>query len=120
MTPIMLQHAAPGLLYAYGPPTSNPTPGASHHAGVCRTLLTHIHISVMVICCRSRPRRANPLPQVLPIMLECARSDHADLRQCAVYGLGVMAARAPADAFRPHAAQIAELLAAIIQHPDAK
>ena len=58
--------------------------------------------------------------QVLPMLIEATRSDHADLRQCAVYGLGVMAAKAPTDAFRPHAAAVAELMAGIIRHPDAK
>ncbi|GLC61179.1 hypothetical protein PLESTB_001728100 [Pleodorina starrii] len=57
---------------------------------------------------------------VLPILLEATRAEHADLRQCAVYGLGVMAAKAPAEAFRPHAASVAEIMAGIIRHPDAK
>ncbi|GLI67663.1 hypothetical protein VaNZ11_011915 [Volvox africanus] len=57
---------------------------------------------------------------VLPILLEATQADHADLRQCAVYGLGVMAAKAPVEAFRPHAATVAELMASIIRHPDAK
>ncbi|GFR44315.1 hypothetical protein Agub_g5527 [Astrephomene gubernaculifera] len=58
---------------------------------------------------------------VLPMLLESARcTDHADLRQCAVYGLGVMAAKGPVEAFRPHAAAIAELLANIVRQPDAK
>eukprot|EP00198_Chlamydomonas_reinhardtii_P003408 XP_001692744.1 importin beta [Chlamydomonas reinhardtii] len=57
---------------------------------------------------------------VLPILLEATRSDHADLRQCAVYGLGVMAAKAPAELFRPQAAAVAEIMAGIIRHPEAK
>ncbi|KAG2489783.1 hypothetical protein HYH03_011733 [Edaphochlamys debaryana] len=57
---------------------------------------------------------------VLPMLIDSARSDHADLRQCAVYGLGVMAAKAPVDAFRPHAASVAEMLAQIIRAPDAR
>lgn len=67
----------------------------------------------------SRPRAA-PARQVLPILLEATRSDHADLRQCAVYGLGVMAAKAPAELFRPQAAAVAEIMAGIIRHPEAK
>ncbi|KAG2431232.1 hypothetical protein HXX76_009760 [Chlamydomonas incerta] len=57
---------------------------------------------------------------VLPILLEATRSDHADLRQCAVYGLGVMAAKAPLELFRPQAAAVAEIMAGIIRHPEAK
>ncbi|KXZ45960.1 hypothetical protein GPECTOR_49g544 [Gonium pectorale] len=57
---------------------------------------------------------------VLPMLLDASRSDHADLRQCAVYGLGVMAAKGPVEAFRPHAPAVAELMAGIIRAPDAK
>ncbi|PNH09582.1 Importin-5 [Tetrabaena socialis] len=63
---------------------------------------------------------AKHFANVYPLLLDATRSDHADLRQCAVYGLGVMAAKAPVEAFRPTAASVAEVLAAIVNHPESK
>lgn len=40
--------------------------------------------------------RAKYGPQMLPMLLEaCAEVDHAETVQCATYGLGVMAVKAP-------------------------
>lgn len=43
-------------------------------------------------------------------------SDHEDLRQCAVYGLGVVAALSP-DLVKPHAPAAQQRVLAILQHP---
>ena len=51
------------------------------------------------------------LPYAIPIMLSSCASDDPNLRQCAVYGLGVIAQHRP-EAFRPVAT---EAIAAIMR-----
>jgi hypothetical protein len=46
-------------------------------------------------------------------------SEHADLRQCAVYGIGVLAAKAPAE-FRPHVIDALNRIRTVVSAPDAK
>ena len=57
--------------------------------------------------------------QLAPVLLEACGAADPDLRQCSVYGLGVLAAKAP-DTFRPLAAETLKRLAAIVQHPEAR
>jgi hypothetical protein len=49
----------------------------------------------------------------MPVLLDAAGSSHADLRQCAVYGVGVGAALAP-ELFKPHAAAALAAVTSII------
>ncbi|KAF6254101.1 armadillo-type protein [Scenedesmus sp. NREL 46B-D3] len=63
--------------------------------------------------------RAKYLGQLMPVLLDAAGSSHADLRQCAVYGVGVGAALAP-QLFKPHAAAALAAVTGIISAPDAK
>lgn len=58
-------------------------------------------------------------PQVLPVLLESCTDSHADLRQCAVYGLGVLAAKA-GDSFRPYINDALQRISAIIAAPNAR
>jgi hypothetical protein len=58
-----------------------------------------------------------PTPlQVLPVLLDACAASHADLRQCAAYGVGVVAAQAP-DVLRPQAQAALARLLAIVQAP---
>jgi hypothetical protein len=52
----------------------------------------------------------------MPVLLDAAGSSHADLRQCAVYGVGVGAALAP-DLFKPHAPAALAAVTSIISAP---
>jgi hypothetical protein len=52
----------------------------------------------------------------MPVLLDAAGSSHADLRQCAVYGVGVGAALAP-ELFRPHAPAALAAVTSIISAP---
>lgn len=63
--------------------------------------------------------RAKYAPQVLPVLLDGCAASHADLRQCAAYGVGVVAARAP-EVLKPHAQDALMRIMAIIQHPSAR
>jgi hypothetical protein len=49
----------------------------------------------------------------MPVLLDACSSSHSDLRQCAVYGVGLGAALAPA-AFKPHAPAALRALQAIL------
>ncbi|KAF8055485.1 IPO5 [Scenedesmus sp. PABB004] len=63
--------------------------------------------------------RAKYLAQLMPVLLDAAGSDHADLRQCALYGVGVCAAAAP-ELFKPSAPAALAAVRAAITRPDAK
>eukprot|EP00879_Flechtneria_rotunda_P021574 GHRR01022737.1.p1 GENE.GHRR01022737.1~~GHRR01022737.1.p1 ORF type:complete len:295 (+),score=116.76 GHRR01022737.1:93-977(+) len=63
--------------------------------------------------------RAKYLNQLMPVLLDAARSTHTDLRQCAVYGLGVAAATSP-DLFKPHAPAAFAAVKAIVTAQDCK
>lgn len=52
----------------------------------------------------------------MPVLLDAAASGHADLRQCAVYGVGVCASLGP-ELFRPHAPAAYNVLAAMVSAP---
>eukprot|EP00798_Chlamydomonas_sp_ICE-L_P025737 gene25737-11397_t len=62
--------------------------------------------------------RVKYFPIVLPILMEAVTSEHADLRQCAVYGLGVLASKSP-DMFKSACPEALTRVAAIVSHPDA-
>jgi hypothetical protein len=57
--------------------------------------------------------------QVVPVLLEACGADDSDLRQCSVYGLGVLAAKAP-ELFKPIAAETLKRVLAIVTHPAAR
>lgn len=63
-----------------------------------------------------RPRSPLPVLQLMPVLLDAAGSRHADLRQCAVYGVGVGASLAP-QLFKPHAAAALAAITAIVSAP---
>uniref|UniRef100_A0A7S0VCH6 TOG domain-containing protein n=1 Tax=Polytomella parva TaxID=51329 RepID=A0A7S0VCH6_9CHLO len=64
--------------------------------------------------------RVKHFATVMPVLLEgAANSRHSDLRQCAVYGLGVLVSKAP-ELTRPYVPKIQELLTAIISAPNAR
>lgn len=63
--------------------------------------------------------RAKHAQQVYPILLEACGAADPDLRQCSVYGLGVLAAKAP-ELFKPIAAETLSRVMSIVQHPQAK
>lgn len=63
--------------------------------------------------------RAKYSAQVVPILLDACGSNDPDLRQCSVYGLGVLASKAP-EIFQPIAAEVLKRILAIIQHPQAR
>lgn len=63
--------------------------------------------------------RAKYSAQVVPILLDACTSNDPDLRQCSVYGLGVLASKAP-EIFNPIAAEVLKRILAIIQHPEAR
>lgn len=50
------------------------------------------------------------------MLLDACGASHADLRQCAAYGVGVVAARAP-EVLRPHAQAALMRVMAMIQAP---
>jgi hypothetical protein len=60
-----------------------------------------------------------PFLQVLPVLMDGITSEHSDLRQCAVYGIGVLAAKAP-EAFRPHVIDALNRIRTVVSAPDAK
>ncbi|KIY91662.1 hypothetical protein MNEG_16302 [Monoraphidium neglectum] len=53
---------------------------------------------------------------VLPVLLDACGASHSDLRQCAAYGVGVVAARAP-EVLKPHAQAALARVMAVIQQP---
>eukprot|EP01024_Parvocaulis_polyphysoides_P007523 TRINITY_DN12242_c0_g1_i3.p3 TRINITY_DN12242_c0_g1~~TRINITY_DN12242_c0_g1_i3.p3 ORF type:complete len:212 (+),score=34.93 TRINITY_DN12242_c0_g1_i3:21-656(+) len=58
--------------------------------------------------------------QFMPVLMEtCVHPDNADLRQCAFYGLGLVAERHPSF-YRGFHAEVVERVVAILKHPDAK
>jgi hypothetical protein len=59
------------------------------------------------------------LPQFLPIYLQQAVDVDADVRQAAVYGLGVLAQHG-GEAFAPHVLQTAQALIAVISKADSR
>uniref|UniRef100_A0A7R9V0M6 TOG domain-containing protein n=1 Tax=Chlamydomonas euryale TaxID=1486919 RepID=A0A7R9V0M6_9CHLO len=63
--------------------------------------------------------RAKYAAQVVPMLLESCAAADADLRQCSVYGLGVLASKSP-ELFRPYADGALKQVLAIVQHPAAK
>ncbi|KAL6755245.1 armadillo-type protein [Haematococcus lacustris] len=63
--------------------------------------------------------RAKYFQQVLPVLMEATTDEHADLRQCAVYGLGILAAKAP-EAFRPFVPEALQRILHVIGAPNAK
>jgi len=63
--------------------------------------------------------RAKYAGQVLPMLMEACTSEHADLRQCSVYGLGILAAKAP-EFFRPYVGDALQRILAVISAPGAK
>lgn len=63
--------------------------------------------------------RAKYSQQVVPLLLEACGAQDADLRQCSVYGLGVLASKSP-ELFKPIAADTLARVLAIVQHPQAR
>eukprot|EP00878_Enallax_costatus_P012560 GHUV01013118.1.p1 GENE.GHUV01013118.1~~GHUV01013118.1.p1 ORF type:complete len:1009 (+),score=321.88 GHUV01013118.1:364-3390(+) len=63
--------------------------------------------------------RTKYLGQLMPVLLDACGSCHSDLRQCAVYGVGVGASLAP-EVFKQHAPAALAAVTAIITAPDAK
>lgn len=60
------------------------------------------------------PRHMAPMYlQLMPVLLDACGSTHADLRQCAVYGVGLGASLAP-EAFKPHTAAALAAVQAIL------
>lgn len=62
---------------------------------------------------------AKYMVQVLPVLLEASKNRDPNLRQCAVYGLGVLAEHRP-EGFRQVAATAIQTLLAVINEPDAR
>jgi hypothetical protein len=54
--------------------------------------------------------------QLMPVLLDACSSPHSDLRQCAVYGVGLGASLA-AELFKPHAAAALAAVQAIVTAP---
>jgi hypothetical protein len=52
----------------------------------------------------------------MPVLLDACGSPHSDLRQCAVYGVGLGASLSP-PAFKPHAAAALAAVQAILTAP---
>lgn len=63
--------------------------------------------------------RARFALQVLPLLLEYSTDKHSDLRQCSVYGLGVLAAKSP-EMFKPYVGDTLQRLLMIVNHPEAR
>lgn len=61
----------------------------------------------------------NCLPEFLPILMTGASNENPELRQCCIYGLGVVACHYP-DVFQPYLQNVLSLLVAALQHPSAK
>lgn len=59
------------------------------------------------------------LHQAIPFMLQGCQSPDANLRQCAVYGLGMIAQHRP-EAFRPIATQAVSAIMTMLTSPQAK
>ena len=57
--------------------------------------------------------------QVLPVLLDASKNRDPNLRQCAVYGLGVLAEHRP-EGFRQIAATAIQTLLAVINEPEAR
>lgn len=56
---------------------------------------------------------------IMPILLRSCADRHADLRQCATYGVGVIASKSP-DLFKPFCNEALQRTLAIITAPDAR
>ena len=69
--------------------------------------------------CFLRAGSAKYMLQMLPVLLEACKSRDAALRQCAAFGVGILAQHRP-DGFRPVAATAVSHLLAIIGAPDAR
>lgn len=54
--------------------------------------------------------------QLMPVLLDACGSPHSDLRQCAVYGVGVGASQSP-ELFKQHAPAALAAITAIITAP---
>jgi len=63
--------------------------------------------------------RAKYAAQLLPMLLEECMATHADLRQCAVYGVCTVATKSP-DIFKPQATLALTRVSSIIQHAEAR
>ena len=59
------------------------------------------------------------LPHAIPIMLTACSSDDANLKQCAVYGLGIIAQHRP-EAFRPIASDAISAIMTMLTNHAAK
>jgi len=57
--------------------------------------------------------------QVLPVLLDASKNRDPNLRQCAVYGLGVLAQHRP-EGFRQVATSAIQTLLAVINAPDSR
>lgn len=57
--------------------------------------------------------------QVLPVLLDASKHQEPHLRQCAVYGLGVLAQHRP-EGFRQVAATAIQTLVSVITAPEAR
>lgn len=62
---------------------------------------------------------AKYMVQVLPVLLDASKNRDPHLRQCAVYGLGVLAEHRP-DGFRQIAATAIQTLLAVIKDAEAR
>eukprot|EP00775_Hariotina_reticulata_P003510 gene3510-3780_t len=67
----------------------------------------------------SKAGRVKYLGQLMPVLLDAATSSHCDLRQCAVYGIGIGASQSP-DLFKPHAPAALATLTAVVTALDCK
>lgn len=59
------------------------------------------------------------MPHAIPVMLSSCTADDANLRQCAVYGLGVVAQHRP-EAFRPITNDIVSAIMQIVTRQHSK
>ena len=57
--------------------------------------------------------------QILPVLLEASKSQDPNLRQCSVFGLGVLAEHR-SEGFQQIAASAIQTLLAIINAPDSR
>lgn len=67
----------------------------------------------------SAAARAKYMDQVVPMLQAACSSPNADVRQCSVYGLGVLAARSP-EGFGKHVAGTLKVIGEIVRHAEAK
>eukprot|EP00803_Ostreobium_quekettii_P007365 evm.model.scf_89.2 EVM.evm.TU.scf_89.2 scf_89:2360-4663(+) len=57
--------------------------------------------------------------EVLPILMEAMREEDADLRQCAVFGVGVVVTNFP-QVFKTYVNNVIPILISVLQHPSAR